>query len=155
MVRAAISRLEELGVSMTRGLQIADLPAWVDGTSVYVKQSKPDINDFLAQRPNAPVSSFMEIYNGDHFHPENDLFHGIAEGPETTDGDVEYLQRRLNQKHFRRYVLNVFAAHEPRACSNDRAPGGRGRGNVRLSRDPWACRRSLIPSLEVHLEGDA
>jgi DNA-directed RNA polymerase specialized sigma24 family protein len=31
----------------------------------------------------------------------------------------------------------------------------RGRGNVRLSRDPWACRRSLIPSLEVHLEGDA
>jgi hypothetical protein len=34
-------------------------------------------------------------------------------------------------------------------------PAGRGRGNVRLSRDPWACRRSLIPSLEVHLEGDA
>ena len=23
----------------------------------------------------------MEIYDGGHFHPENDLFHGIAEGP--------------------------------------------------------------------------
>ena len=111
VVRAAISRLDELGVSMTRELEIADLAGWIDGTSVYVKQSKADINDFLAQRPDAPVSSFMEIYDGGHFHPENDLFHGIAEGPETIDGDVEYLQRRLNQEHFRRYVLNIFAAH--------------------------------------------
>ena len=78
---------------------------------MYVKQSKADISEFLAQRPGAPVSSFMEIYDGRHFHPENDLFHGIAEGPETTDGDVEYLQRRLNQEHFRRHVLNIFAAH--------------------------------------------
>ena len=78
---------------------------------MYVKQSKADINDFLAQRPDGPVSSFMQIYEGGHFHPENDLFHGIAEGPETSDGDVEYLQRRLNQEHFRRYVLNIFAAH--------------------------------------------
>ena len=111
VVRAAISRLEELGVSTTRELEIADLAEWIDGTSVYVKQSKPDINEFLAQRRDAPVSSFMEIYEGGHFHPENDLFHGIAEGPETIDGDADYLQRRLNQEHFRRYVLNIFAAH--------------------------------------------
>ena len=111
VVRAAIARLEELGVSMTRELEIADLAEWIDGTSVYVKQSKADINDFLAQRRDAPVSSFMEIYDGGHFHPENDLFHGIAAGPESIDGDVEYLQRRLNQEHFRRYVLNIFAAH--------------------------------------------
>jgi amidase len=111
VVRAAISRLEELGVSTTRELEIADLARWIDETSVYVKQSKADISDFLGQRRDAPVSSFMEIYDGGHFHPENDLFHGIAEGPETIDGDVEYLQRRLNQEHFRRYVLNIFAAH--------------------------------------------
>ena len=74
----------ELGVSTTRGLEIADLAGWIEGTSVYVKQSKADISDFLAQRPDAPVSSFMEIYDGRHFHPLNDLFHGIAEGPETS-----------------------------------------------------------------------
>ncbi len=110
-VRAAISRLGELGVGITHGLEIADLAGWIERTSVYVKQSKADITDFLAQRGHAPVSSFMEIYEGRHFHPENDLFHGIAEGPETTDGDVDYLQRRLNQEHFRRHVLNMFAAH--------------------------------------------
>jgi amidase len=112
VVRAAISRLDELGVSTTRDLKIADLARWIEGTSVYVKQSKADINDFLARRRGAPVSNFMEIYDGRHFHPLNDLFHGIAEGPETTDGDVEYLQRRLNQEHFRRHILNIFAAHE-------------------------------------------
>jgi amidase len=112
VVRAAISRLDQLGVSTTRDLEMTDLAGWIDGTSVYVKQSKADINGFLAQRPDGPVSSFMQIYEGGHFHPENDLFHGIAEGPETSDGDVEYLQRRLNQEHFRRYVLNIFAAHE-------------------------------------------
>jgi amidase len=111
VVRAAISRLEELGVSTTRGLEIADLAGWIEGTSVYVKQSKADISDFLAQRPDAPVSSFMEIYDGRHFHPLNDLFHGIAEGPETVDGDVEYLRRRLNQEHFRRHMLRMFATH--------------------------------------------
>jgi amidase len=111
VVRAAISRLEKLGVSTTHELEIADLTEWIDGTSVYVKQSKADIDGFLAQRRDAPVSSFMEIYDGGHFHPENDLFHGIAEGPETTEEDLEYLQRRLNQEHFRRFVLNIFAAH--------------------------------------------
>jgi amidase len=109
VVRAAIARLEGLGVSTTHGLEIADLAGWIEGTSVYVKQSKADISDFLAQRPDAPVSSFMEIYDGRHFHPRNDLFHGIAEGPETVEGDVEYLRRRLNQEHFRRHMLNIFA----------------------------------------------
>lgn len=111
VVRAAVTRLDELGVSTTRELEIADLAGWIEGTSVYVRQSKADISDFLVQRPHAPVSSFMEIYDGRHFHPLNDLFHGIAEGPETTDRDLEYLQKRLNQEHFRRHVLNLFAAH--------------------------------------------
>jgi hypothetical protein len=36
------------------------------------------------------VSNFMEIYDSGQFHPLNDLFHGIAAGPSTTDGDPEY-----------------------------------------------------------------
>jgi amidase len=111
-VRAAVARLEQLGVSTTPKLEITDLSGWIEATSVYVRQSKSDIDDFLAQRPDAPVSGFMEIYDSRQFHPENDLFHGIAKGPATVDGDVECLQRRLNQEHFRRLILNIFAAHE-------------------------------------------
>jgi amidase len=110
-VRAAIARLTDLGVATTPELVIDDLAGWIASTSVYLRQSKSDIDGFLARRPDAPVSSFMEIYDSGQFHPLNDLFHGIATGPDTTEGDAEYLRLRLNQEHFRRLVLNIFAAH--------------------------------------------
>jgi Asp-tRNA(Asn)/Glu-tRNA(Gln) amidotransferase A subunit family amidase len=111
VVRAAISRLRELGVSTTAQIAIAELAEWIADTSVYAMQSKSDIGQFLAERPRAPVSSFQEIYDSKRFHPLNDLFHDIAAGPDTVDGDVLYLQRRLNQEHFRRLILNIFATH--------------------------------------------
>jgi Asp-tRNA(Asn)/Glu-tRNA(Gln) amidotransferase A subunit family amidase len=111
VVRAAIARLEQLGVATSPGLQIAGLSAWIADTSVYVTQSRSDIDGFLAQRPGAPVSTFMEIYESGRFDPLNDLFHGIAGGPDTVDEDIGHLQRRLNQEHFRRLVLNLFAAN--------------------------------------------
>jgi amidase len=110
-VRAAITRLSELGVATIPDLTIDGLSTWIADTSVYVKQSKSDLNAFLASRPDAPVSSFMEIYDSKQFHPLNDLFHGIAGGPDTVDGDADYLQMRLNQEHFRRLLLTIFAAH--------------------------------------------
>ena len=39
-----------------------------------------------------------------------DLFDAVAEGPETSEGDVDGMRLRLNQEHFRRLVLNIFAA---------------------------------------------
>jgi amidase len=110
-VRAALAQLGDLGVATVPDVQIGDLADWIANTSVYIRQSKSDINDFLARRPDAPASNFMEIYDSQQFHPLNDLFHGIAAGPDTTDGDAEYLRLRLNQEHFRRLVLNIFAAH--------------------------------------------
>jgi amidase len=111
VVRAAISRLREIGVSTTTQLEIAELSDWISATSVYAMQSKSDISDFLAERPEAPVSAFQEIYDSERFHPLNDLFHDIAASPDAIDGDVRYLQRRLNQEHFRRLILNIFATH--------------------------------------------
>jgi amidase len=111
VIRAAITRLNELGVSTVPDLEIRDLSEWIADTSVYVKQSKADISEFLAKRPGAPVTSFMEVYDSGQFHPLNDLFHAIATGPDTIDGDLEYFQRRVNQEHFRRLILNIFAAH--------------------------------------------
>ncbi len=53
----------------------------------------------------------MEIYESRQFHPLNDLFHLVANGPDTLDNDAEYLRLRLNQEHFRRVILNIFAGH--------------------------------------------
>jgi amidase len=110
-VRAAIRRLGELGVSTTPELEISRLASWISDTSVYALQSRADIDDFLAKRPRAPVSSFMELYDSRRFHPLNDLFHDIANGPDAIESDVECARRRLNQEHFRRLLLNIFATH--------------------------------------------
>ena len=68
-VRAALAQLGDLGVATVPELVINDLADWIANTSVYVQQSKSDIDDFLARRPDAPVSSFMEIYDSGQFHP--------------------------------------------------------------------------------------
>jgi amidase len=112
VIRAALSRLEELGVSTTAGLEIPDLASWLSATSVYTIQSKVDLDDFLGKRPQAPASSFTEIYDSSKFHPLNDLFHDIAKGADEPGGDVACLRGRLNQEHFQRLILNIFAAHE-------------------------------------------
>jgi Asp-tRNA(Asn)/Glu-tRNA(Gln) amidotransferase A subunit family amidase len=41
----------------------------------------------------------------------NDLFHLVAKGPDKVEGDAECLRLRLNQEHFRRLILNIFAAN--------------------------------------------
>jgi amidase len=110
-VRAAIDRLEKFGVATTPQLEIPKLSEWIAETSVYALQSRADITDFLAKRAGAPVSSFMEIYESKRWDPLNDLFHSIAAGPDATDGDVTSLHRRINQEHFQRLVLNLFAVH--------------------------------------------
>jgi amidase len=114
VVRAAIARLEALGVAVVHGIQIEALRVWIADTSVYAWQSKPDITAFLQGRPGAPASSFMEVYDSGRFHPLNDLFHAIAAGPTVASGadDVEVLRRRRRQEAFQALVLGLFASHE-------------------------------------------
>jgi amidase len=109
VVRSAIGRLEQLGVSTIPDIEIADLSGWISDTSIYVRQSKSDISDFLASRTDAPVSSFGQLHQNSKVHAQNDLFDAVAEGPDTSEGDVEGMRLRLNQEHFRRLVLNIFA----------------------------------------------
>jgi amidase len=111
VVRGTIADLAALGVCTIPALEIEDLDKWITDTSLYAKQSKSDITAFLKSRPNAPVSSFAEIYASKQFHPLNDLFHLVAEGPDLVDGDAEYLGLRMNQERFRRLILNIFASH--------------------------------------------
>ncbi len=111
LVRAAVSQLRELGVTVTPGLEVPELAGWISETSVYAIQSRADITEFLSRRPHAPVSSFDEIYASGRFDPLNDLFHDIATGPDIPEDDPDYLRRRLRQEHFRRLILNLFAAN--------------------------------------------
>jgi amidase len=109
VVMAAVDTLAHHGVKVSRNLTIDNLGQWIADTSLYIKQSKIDISAFLAARESSPVSSFMEIYASGKFNPLNDLFHNIADGPESLEGDAEYMQLRLNREDFRHVVLTLFA----------------------------------------------
>ena len=111
VIRSAIANLGDLGVPTVEALEITELSRWLVDTAGYVQHSKSDITRFLADRPDAPVSSFMEIYDSGNFHPLNDLFHAIAHGPETVD-DVEYVGIRKRQKAFQDLLLESFSRHD-------------------------------------------
>lgn len=111
VVRSAIAELARLGATVIPGLLVERLAEAIAETSVYVKQSRADLTAFLAGR-GGPVTSFDEIYDREAFHPENDLYHGIATGPLDPLTDAEYLRLRLNQEHFRRRMLGLFADND-------------------------------------------
>ena len=109
-IRSAIADLGHLGVSTVEALEITELSRLLVDTAAYVQHSKSDITRFLADRPDAPVSSFMEIYDNGGFHPLNDLFHAVAHGPDTVE-DVDYIQIRERQKAFQDVLLEMFSHH--------------------------------------------
>lgn len=112
VVRSAVDLLGSVGATVRPGVEIDDLPGWISSTSMYLRQSKSDINQFLADRPAAPVSRFEDIVAAGTFHPLNDLIPGIVMGPDSVDDDFEILRARARQEDFRRLLLDLFARHE-------------------------------------------
>ncbi len=108
VVRDAIAMIKDAGAAVVEGLEIDGLWEWIADTSVYVRQSRSDLNHFLAAR-NGPVSSFDELTASGTFDPLNDLIPAIAEGPAQVEGDAEVTRLRLNQEHFRRLLRTLFA----------------------------------------------
>ena len=110
VVRRAMKRLAGQGVEFV-DVDIPDLQDWIGKTSLYIQQSKSDLNGFMAKRPTAGRMSFEEIYRQRWFHPLNDLFHNIAGGPKEPDEAPEYYKQRLAQYEFQKEILNLYARH--------------------------------------------
>jgi Asp-tRNA(Asn)/Glu-tRNA(Gln) amidotransferase A subunit family amidase len=110
VIRALLKRLSESGVELIE-VEIPDLQDWIGRTSLYIQQSKYDLNRFMATRPPGAPKSFEEIYRRKLFHPLNDLFHNLATGPNRPDEDEEYYKQRLAQAEFQQLILNTYARH--------------------------------------------
>lgn len=110
VMRALTKRLREDEVELIE-LDVPDIQEWIVETSLYIQQSKYDLNRFMATRPPGAPKSFEEIYSKRLFHPLNDLFHNIAEGPQNPDQEPGYYKQRLAQAEFRKHLLNLYARH--------------------------------------------
>jgi Asp-tRNA(Asn)/Glu-tRNA(Gln) amidotransferase A subunit family amidase len=109
VTRAYLARLESAGATLVE-VSLPGLQDWIGLTSLYVQQSRTDLDRFMASRK--VVVDFKTIYEQRLFHPLNDLFHNLIEGPVDPLAAEGYHRQRLAQFEFQRALLNVFAAHE-------------------------------------------
>jgi len=112
-VEETLETVEELGAELVDPVEIPDLDAYLDETSLYIAQSKRDLNGFFAARKDAPVESVTELYESGQYHDLLDLFIGIAEdGPEDPEEFPDYWQKVAAQSAFQRAVLALYAEHD-------------------------------------------
>ncbi len=113
LVDDALETMADAGAVLVDPVEVPDLDTHLQKTSLYLLQSKRDLNEFFAARDDAPVGSVAELYESGQYHEILDLFVGIAEeGPEDPTDAPGYWESVAAQMQFQRTVLNVYAAHD-------------------------------------------
>jgi amidase len=111
VINEAIEAIGGSGAEVVDPVGIPDLQEFVQTTALYLVQSRHDINGFLAERPDAPVRSIVELYDSNRFHPRLDLFEDIVKGPANPEDDLNYFRQVAARESFQRAILNVMASH--------------------------------------------
>ncbi len=109
VVGEAIEAMRGAGAEIVDPVSMPDLPRFIEVTSLYLSQSRYDIDGFLAKRPGSHTVG--ELYDSERFHPRLDLFTAIAEeAPADPEEDPNYHRGLAAREDFRRAVLNVMAS---------------------------------------------
>lgn len=111
VVEGAIRAMREAGAEVVDPVSVPDLLHYIGITSLYLSQSRYDIDGFLSERPGAHTVG--ELYDSKRFHPRLDLFIAIAEeAPEDPEEDPNYYRGLAAREEFRRAILGVMAAQD-------------------------------------------
>ncbi|XVH33545.1 amidase (plasmid) [Haloferacaceae archaeon DSL9] len=111
-VADAIEAFRDVGAEIVDPVEIADLDAHLEKTSLYLLQSKRDLNAFFAAREDAPVDSVDALVESGSYHELLDLLEGIADGPTDPESDPEYWEKVAAQEIFKRAILTTYAEHD-------------------------------------------
>jgi len=110
VVEGALEAMRGAGADVVDPVSVPDLQHYVGVTSLYLSQSRYDIDGFLADRPGSHTVG--ELYESKRFHPRLDLFIAIAEeAPADPEEDPDYQRGLAAREQFRRAILNVMASH--------------------------------------------
>ncbi|MCQ6268123.1 amidase [Fictibacillus sp. WQ 8-8] len=112
VVNEAIKSMKNAGAKIIDPVSIPNLENYIDDTAMYLVQSKHDVNKFIQQRPDAPVSSIDEVFNNDQYHKLLDLLKDIVKGPTNPEDYPGYYKQLFSQVKFRREIENVMAQHQ-------------------------------------------
>jgi len=109
VVGEAIEAMRGAGAEIVDPVEIPGLMDFVGITSLYLSQSRYDIDKFLSGRPGS--HTVRGLYDTERFHPRLDLFTAIAEeAPEDPEEDPNYYRGLAAREEFRRAILNVMAS---------------------------------------------
>lgn len=110
VVENAIQAMREAGAEVVDPVSVPDLQHYIGVTSLYLSQSRYDIDQFLAERPGN--HTIAELYASEQFHPRLDLFMEIEkEAPADPEEDPDYYKGLAAREEFRRAILTSMAEH--------------------------------------------
>ena len=87
----AIAAMESLGVEIVEDVTIANLAQILAYPSLSSFEFKSDLNDYLADQPNAPVQSLDEIIASGGFLPSNEATLIVRNSRGALENDPQYL----------------------------------------------------------------
>ena len=109
VVGEAIDAMRGAGAEIVDPVSVPDLQHFIGVTSLYLSQSRYDIDGFLAKRPGSHTVG--GLYDSKRFHPRLDLFIAIAEeAPADPEEDPDYHRGLAAREDFRRAILNLMAS---------------------------------------------
>lgn len=109
VVEGAIRAMREAGAEIVDPVSVPGLQDYIETTSLYLSQSRYDIDNFLSKRPGA--HTIAELHASEQFHPRLDLFIAIEEeAPKDPEEDTNYFKGLAAREQFRRAVLDVMAS---------------------------------------------
>ncbi len=109
VVGEAIEAMRGAGAEIVDPVNLPDLMHFIGVTSLYLSQSRYDIDRFLSGRPGSHTVG--ELYDSKRFHPRLDLFTAIAEeAPADPEEDPDYHKGLAAREDFRRAILNLMAS---------------------------------------------
>lgn len=111
VVGEALQSITAAGAELVDPVEVADLERLIGDTSLYLSQSRYDIDKFLSTRPGG--HTVQSLHDSGSYHPRLDLFEAIArEAPEDPEEDPDYYRGLAAREEFRRAILDAMASQE-------------------------------------------
>lgn len=89
-------------------VEIPDLGEHLVRSSLYLVQSRADIDRFLAAMPDAPMKSVGDIVGAGRYHRKLDLLEGIAAGPADPLQDPAFVAGYLARERFMQTIVQLM-----------------------------------------------
>jgi Asp-tRNA(Asn)/Glu-tRNA(Gln) amidotransferase A subunit family amidase len=110
-VENALNSMASAGAQLV-DITVPDLDRHLTETSLHAVAPKHDIDAFLAELDDPPVSSVEDLYQSGTYHEALELFETIAAAPADPTTDSTYWERVAGQARFREALVASLAGEE-------------------------------------------